>query len=319
MMLVSTVSIILIFSLIALSAVLGIWKKLSVTLTLAGGMVFIFVCQAILYPDLITQNLSFNDVFAGSGNFIRFHKELGFNPALVIEKPQYLYTIITAIFTHNAIFHLFFNIISLIFLGQFLEKKIGGWKLLLVFIISGVIGNLFTASLDIIGFLGSSIDSTGVGASGGLFGIMGCLFILYPNEKFFLRWPVWVITLAYFLITVLFWALSQDFIKDYHVGNDAHIGGLIGGILMGLALKASPAINIGKAKKRDNTKLKGLAKTKKLKEILSKIENEDTADVRKVWLEEFGKNLKCPHCGKKDMRYQNDRYVCRCGHDIALR
>jgi hypothetical protein len=172
--------------------------------------------------------------------------------------------------------------------------------------------------------MGSSIYSTGVGASGGIYGIMGCLFILYPNEKIYFplilltRWPVWVITLAYFLISVLFWALSQD-LKDYHVGNDAHIGGLIGGILLGLALKASPARRLGIRAELDLDRLKGLAKTNKMKDILAKIEKEDQADVRKVWLEEFGKGLKCPDCKKKGMGYQKDHFICKCGKDIGLR
>ena len=46
---------------------------------------------------------------------------------------------------------------------------------------------------------------------------------------------------------------------------------------------------------------------------------EDTADVRKVWLEEFGKNLNCPECGKKNMRYLDRRFKCECGKDIDVR
>jgi len=324
MMLVSIVSIALISVLVVICVIISLWKKLNVTLTLAGGMIFIFVSQAILFPDLITQNISFWDVYKGSGNAIAFHDELGFTPALIVDSPIYIYTIITAIFTHADIFHLFFNVIFLIFLGLPLEKKIGGFKLLLVFIVSGIIGHLFTSSLGLFEFLGASIYSTGVGASGGIYGIMGCFFILYPNEKIFFplvlltRWPVWVVTLAYFLLSVLFWALSSD-IKDYHVGNDVHIGGLVGGILLGLALKAAPGTSKAKVKLVDEGILKKLATTMKLKDILAKIEKEDKTDIKKIWLEEFAKNLKCRDCKKMKMRYDNERFECGCGKSIVLK
>ena len=88
------------------------------------------------------------------------------NQALGVE----FYRFITAIFLHGSLSHLVFNLFALIFFGLILEKFIGSKKFLLVFFISGVLANIFSVF-----FYPSSL-----GASGAIFGIIGCLTILKP-------------------------------------------------------------------------------------------------------------------------------------------
>jgi len=104
-----------------------------------------------------------------------------------------VWTLLTSMFTHIWLPHLFFNIISLFFIGNFLEKIIGRKKFFWFYLGSGLFAGFFYSVLSFyfgvseIGakiFVSPSIYS--VGASGAIFGIAGLLAILTPKMKVYL-------------------------------------------------------------------------------------------------------------------------------------
>jgi len=113
------------------------------------------------------------------------------------------WTLFTSMFSHIFLYHLFFNMISLFFIGNFLEKIIGRKKYLWFYLASGIFAGLFFAILSfyfgnsILGakiFVNPAIPS--VGASGAIFGIAGLLAILTPNMKVYLiAGPIFAIIL----------------------------------------------------------------------------------------------------------------------------
>jgi len=116
---------------------------------------------------------------------------LSLTPSLILQG-KYLWTLITSFFIHASFAHLFFNMISLFFLGTIVEKIIGKRRFVTFYFLSGILAGLFFVLLS--GFFGSGLgikifgdaNSSGVGASGAIFALVGILTILIPNKKVYL-------------------------------------------------------------------------------------------------------------------------------------
>ena len=85
-------------------------------------------------------------------------------------------------FSHVLFFHIFANMFSLFFIGNFLEKIIGKKRFFWVYIVSGILGGIFFVASGII----FNNSSPGVGASGAIFGLLGVLAVLVPRSKIYL-------------------------------------------------------------------------------------------------------------------------------------
>ena len=323
---VTVISIILVFITLFIGILLAVIKTFRITWLLSLSFVSIFLIQAILEPDLMRQSIGGSWMLMGGGDFIPFHFELGFSLYYFLELPaQRWYTILTASFTHSNILHLFMNSIFLLLIGLPLEKKIGRAKFLLLFLLAGIIGDLIGGMLGYVEFYSISKYSVGIGASGAIFGIMGCYFFLYPNDRvwFFLNAPVWLFVLAYFLFNALMFLLLRSNITadKAYISYEGHIAGLIAGIILGVVYKSWGKLPkpTKEKKKLDISSLRGLATSKRLKEILRKLEDEDEEDIRHIWLEEFAKNMKCGKCGKKAVAFDGNRFYCECGEKVKLK
>ncbi|MGC9309428.1 MAG: rhomboid family intramembrane serine protease [Candidatus Nanoarchaeia archaeon] len=104
-----------------------------------------------------------------------------------------LWTIFTSIFMHAGVGHLLANMISLFFIGSFVEKLIGRRRYLIFFLIAGIFASIFYASLsmlfgqtDLGARLVGSPEGLALGASGAIFGLLGLLALLTPKNKVYL-------------------------------------------------------------------------------------------------------------------------------------
>jgi len=132
-----------------------------------------------------------------------------------------VYTLITAIFLHSGIPHLFYNLFGLALFGSILEHIIGSKKFLILFFISGL-----AASLVSIPFYARVL-----GASGAIFGILGMLGILRP------KLTVWLYSMPMPMIAALFVWGAGDVLGIFvptGTANIAHLGGLGVGLIAGL-------------------------------------------------------------------------------------
>ena len=128
------------------------------------------------------------------------------------------YRLITSCFLHGSIIHLFFNSYALYVIGSQIENFLGRIKYLVIFIFSGILGNLFSMIFN------GSIPS--IGASGAIFGLMGALLYFGYHYRVYLG-----TVLKNQLIPIILLNLGLGFILK-GVDNFAHIGGLIGGIMI---------------------------------------------------------------------------------------
>lgn len=103
------------------------------------------------------------------------------------------WTVFTSMFVHFEAWHILANMISLFFIGNFVEKLIGRKRFFWLYLISGIFAGLFYVFLSyyfgagIIGMkLFGSPDVVAVGASGAIFSLVGVLAIITPYSRVYL-------------------------------------------------------------------------------------------------------------------------------------
>lgn len=142
---------------------------------------------------------------------------LALTPSLVINN-YYFWTILTSIFMHAGLFHLFVNMFSLFFLGnQLVEKIIGRKRFLWLYLISGIVAGIFFIAFSYLSpmvyrgdLLFGTPTTSGVGASGAIFGLLGVLSMLIPNKKVYLIiGPLILIILQFTLLQYLSPGIQQ--------------------------------------------------------------------------------------------------------------
>lgn len=138
--------------------------------------------------------------------------------------------LVTSIFLHAGPVHLLFNGFSLYALGQTLEPPLGTRRFLVLFFVSGL-----TASLATLVFV---TDVLSVGASGAVFGLAGLLLAdELTRRRIYRRMEMaegtrWRPRAS--IIPVLLVNLGLGFVIP-QINNYAHVGGLVGGFLLGTA------------------------------------------------------------------------------------
>lgn len=144
---------------------------------------------------------------------------------LITQQHEY-YRIITSMFLHFGIDHFLNNMVMLGALGWNLEQETGKLKFLIIYMSSGIVGNLLSLAWN--ERIGDSAVSAG--ASGAIFGIMGALlYVVIAN-----RGRLGRLSGKGMLIMV---GLSLYFgLTSTGVDNWAHIGGLLAGFLLAVIL-----------------------------------------------------------------------------------
>lgn len=132
------------------------------------------------------------------------------------------YTLITSMFLHFGFSHLMNNMVMLLVIGYSLEPEIGKIRFLLIYLGSGLMGNLVSAWFDV----SQGNYAVSAGASGAIFGIVGAL--LYVAIRNHGRVGE-ISTRGLVLMAGL--SLYYGFTAQ-GVDNAAHIGGLISGFLL---------------------------------------------------------------------------------------
>lgn len=143
----------------------------------------------------------------------------------MIEKGEY-YRIFTSMFLHFGFDHLLNNMVILAAIGWNLEYEIGQLKFVILYLFSGLGGNLLSAYWDI--RVGDYAISAG--ASGAIFGVIGALLYVAIRN----RGRIGDISgkgLVFMIILSLYYGYSSG-----GVDNMAHIGGLIAGFLLSVLL-----------------------------------------------------------------------------------
>ena len=144
------------------------------------------------------------------------------------------YRIFTSMFLHFGISHLLNNMVLLGALGWNLELEIGKIRFLIIYLVSGIGGNLLSL------YFGMSTETYAVsaGASGAIFGLMGALlYVVIANRGRLGRLSGRGILIM--VILSLYFGLTSS-----GVDNWAHIGGLVTGFVLAVILYRRKHVHI---------------------------------------------------------------------------
>lgn len=170
-----------------------------VTYSIIGVTLAVFVLQLI--PGLaVTDRLAYAGVYSLPFNF----------------EP---WRMLTSVFVHSTqlLFHVALNMYTLWIFGQLLEGLLGRWRFLALYLISGLAGSVAALWL--------ADPRTGVvGASGAIFGLMGAFLVIQRRLG----------GNATQLLILVGINLVIGFVPGFNISWQAHLGGLIGGALVGL-------------------------------------------------------------------------------------
>ncbi|KAH7420710.1 hypothetical protein KP509_13G018300 [Ceratopteris richardii] len=134
--------------------------------------------------------------------------------------------LITCIWLHAGVVHVFVNMLSLLFVGVRLEQEFGPVKIAVIYLLSGLGGSLLSVLF---------LQGVSVGASGALFGLVGAML-----AELLGNWTIYINKCA--VISVLLFVVAGNLAMGIlpYVDNFAHIGGLVIGFLSGLVLLMKP-------------------------------------------------------------------------------
>ena len=183
-------------------------KKPIITYTIMVICTILYILTSLYSNSFIEQKLSVLYDFGGLVNFDMLNRN-----------PLELYRLVSSIFLHGSILHFLCNMISLYVIGSQLESFFGKVKYTIIFILSGVIGNLLTLI-----FLQNGVIT--IGASGAIFGLLGALLYFGYHYRVYLSGVMRTQIIPIIILNLFIGVVSQG------INNFAHIGGLIGGFLV---------------------------------------------------------------------------------------
>ncbi len=136
--------------------------------------------------------------------------------------PSQLWRLMTPIFVHIGWQHFLFNIFAIYVVGQLAEQVWGSWRFLLLYLLSGIMGNVFTLFL--------TPDVVAAGASTSIFGVFAAITVAgYFGRNPYLK-HLGQSYQALIVINLIFNLFMPN------VGIVGHIGGLVGGLLVAVFL-----------------------------------------------------------------------------------
>ena len=146
-------------------------------------------------------------------------------------------TLITKVFVHADLSHLFFNMLTLYFFGPYLEGTIGTPKFVALYFIG-----LLVASLGTYYRRRRDPQYASLGASGAINTVLFAFIVYYPlvNIYVFFAIPVPAFLYAVLFLAYSFWASKNA--RD-NVNHDAHFDGALFGLLFVLVTEPNAWIN----------------------------------------------------------------------------
>ncbi len=176
---------------------------------------YILIILNILYFGL----MELNGGTTLTDNLIKFG---AFEKSLIFEGE--IYRFITSCFIHIGFSHLFYNMFALYIYGQSLEKYLGHFLFLAVYIFSGIFGDFATLL-----FMPGNVVSAG--ASGCIYGLVGCIGGMSLISRNNIRGFSFHSFIVYISITVI-----MGFF-DLRMNNAAHLGGALFGFIAGIIIE----------------------------------------------------------------------------------
>jgi membrane associated rhomboid family serine protease len=140
------------------------------------------------------------------------------------------YQLVTHMFMHGSIGHIFFNMFGLFMFGRILESVLGSKRFFLLYFLSG----FGAAGLQLLIYYFQDAPAMMIGASGAIFGILIAFAMMFPNVELmiiFLPIPIKAkYLIPIYAVLELFFGIANFRIDN--IAHFAHVGGAIVGFIL---------------------------------------------------------------------------------------
>ncbi len=182
-------------------ATLSAWKEKIAIISIVAINIFLFIIS-VFCDDLL-------------------YNECAFSLRYLLRGRQW-WRLITSMFLHADADHLAGNMLMLYIAGELVEKYMGKARFAILYFFSGISGSLLYALYEFT--TGRYVDS--IGASGAVFGLIGALLVIVVRNggKYA---DITIGRMAFMIAYMIYIGFRTS-----NVNNAAHIGGLLGGIML---------------------------------------------------------------------------------------
>jgi len=136
-----------------------------------------------------------------------------------------LWQLVTYMFLHGSVFHIFFNMLTLFMFGNELERYWGTHRFLLYYFITGIGAGICSW------LVAMNSWAIIIGASGAIYGLLLAYGVTYPNRIVYLNFLLPIKVKWMVLIMGAFAFLSSISGAESGVASIAHLGGMVVGYL----------------------------------------------------------------------------------------
>jgi membrane associated rhomboid family serine protease len=143
-----------------------------------------------------------------------------------------VWTVITSVFSHNLLFHLFLNMFAFYGFGMVVENLLGTKRFIIFYLAAGIVSSLSHSFLSY-ALLGQG-SLPALGASGAVSAVILFFSLMFPKEKILLLGiiPMPAITAALLFVGWDIWGLvEQTQGGTLPIGHGAHLGGALFGLI----------------------------------------------------------------------------------------
>ncbi len=142
------------------------------------------------------------------------------------------WTLLTAVFSHFAVWHILINMYVLYSFGMVLEKVLGRRLFIIMYLSCGVISSFVHAMVS--NYILHQPDQAALGASGAISGLVLVFALMFPRLRLYILGlipiPALIGAIAFMGLDV--WGLvAQAHGGGLPIGHGAHLGGAFAGIL----------------------------------------------------------------------------------------
>lgn len=141
------------------------------------------------------------------------------------------FQLLTHMFMHANMFHLFGNMLGILFFGSILEQLLGQNRFLSLYLVCGFGAGVCTLLLN---YYANSQETVSLGASGAVFGVVTSFALVFPNMPLQLLFPPISLKAKYMVLLYLVFELSfglQNRQGD-NIGHFAHLAGMLFAFIM---------------------------------------------------------------------------------------
>ena len=178
--------------------------------------------------DVVTEDQMYEDPVTGE----RFTV-----PGLEPTPISVYITLITSMFMHGGIAHIFGNMLFLMIFGDNIENRLGHFRYLIFYLVCGIIASLAHVFVSV--SMGSSTLIPSLGASGAISGVLGGYLLLFPKRRVrvimfyqMMEVPAIVAIGIWFAFQLISGIGVLGDSQGGGVAFGAHIGGFIAGLLL---------------------------------------------------------------------------------------